>query len=177
MKMQMRFGRVAAVPDEPDDLTALYTIADLHADGARLQVGVERVVTVADVDDDVIAANRFERDRNGAGGGAGDVLRNPILHLRDNPVGDSQGVVAIRVIAAVPQRVAFEGLVLLVDFHPIDGEALRDVVATVHGNGRPAMATFGSRPIRREPDAAMQRRCNDDSVRRDGYRRGLERPR
>jgi hypothetical protein len=71
MEVQVRFGGIARVTDQRDHLTALHAVRRLDAKTARLDVRVERVVPAADVDDDVITADRLERDRDRAGVDAG----------------------------------------------------------------------------------------------------------
>ena len=43
-----------------------HMIAEFDLDRAGLQVGIERVNAVAEINDDVIAAHRFQRDGHGA---------------------------------------------------------------------------------------------------------------
>jgi hypothetical protein len=64
--MQVWLRRVPRIPDVADDLTPRHLVAELHLERPWLEVRVERIVSAADVDDDVIAAHRLERDRHRA---------------------------------------------------------------------------------------------------------------
>ncbi len=71
----MRLGGISGVADEAENVAGADLVAKLHAQGTRLDVRVEREAAVADVHDDVIAAEGFKRHGNGAGIGAGSILR------------------------------------------------------------------------------------------------------
>src|SRR5437867_4803580 len=138
----MRLGRVTAVADEAKHLTALHAITDVNVDGTGLEVRVEGVPPSPEIEDDVIAADRLERDRHGTRGRSGDVLRNPVLYGHDVRVGDGERVVAVREIARVLEPIAGVRGSLFVHLDVIDGEALCDEQPAVHGNHRATMATL-----------------------------------
>ena len=75
VEVQVRLGGVPRVADEPDDLSARHAIAQLDLERPRLEVRVERVVTAANVDDHVVAADRLQRDRHRTRVDARDILR------------------------------------------------------------------------------------------------------
>src|SRR5262245_10639235 len=62
VKVQMRLCRIAAVTDQTHYLAVANFVAELDAERPGLQMRVERVVSVADIEDDVIASDRFESD-------------------------------------------------------------------------------------------------------------------
>ena len=55
MEMKMRLTRVSAVPARGQHLTALDAVAHLHLDGPLAEVREQRVLTVLEVEDDVVA--------------------------------------------------------------------------------------------------------------------------
>ena len=61
MKMQMRCICVAAIAEQPEDLSLLDSVALLNFQTSRLHMGVERKAPVADIDDDVVAASHLDR--------------------------------------------------------------------------------------------------------------------
>src|SRR3954467_13978044 len=166
----MRLRGIAAIADKAEDLTALYMVAELDANLARLKVRVECVVAAADIDDDVIAAYRLERDRDCPRVGARPVLGDAVLHLSDDAIGDGEGVVTVREIILVIERVAAMRCVSRVDLDPIDREALGYIERTGDRDHRSPMAALRARTIGGEPRATTERRRDDDGLAR--HRRG-----
>ena len=126
MEMQMRFGRVATVSQQPDHLTAAHFLAEFHAQRTGLQVCIESVTTTAQVNNQVVAAHGFQRDRHGARRRPRNVLRNTVLGCDHDTISNGEDFATIGEVALIIQPVAAEGAVVLVNFHIINGETLRD---------------------------------------------------
>src|SRR5208282_5445150 len=147
MEMQVRLGGVAAITDQPEDLAGANLITDLYAEGTRLQMGVKGKIAVADVQDDMVTADCFQSDRHGARFRSGNVLRDAVLDLRNDAIGDGQGVISIGIIVFVVEFVVMISLAVFAELNPVNGEALRDGGAAINGNQRAPMARSVGRAI------------------------------
>jgi hypothetical protein len=58
--MQMGSDGVAGVANESEDLATFYAVVGVDLDGAGLHVGIERVVPMTEIEDDVIAVGGVE---------------------------------------------------------------------------------------------------------------------
>ena len=100
MKMKMWTNRVAGVAKQPDNLTFTNSVADFHANAARLQVSIESIAVLAQVNTYPIAGYGFPCDWHrglNLSRCLRDILRNAVFNEGDNTIGDGENFSAIAV--------------------------------------------------------------------------------
>src|SRR5687767_7572201 len=132
--MEVRFRAVARVADQADDLTTRHPVTDLDAQTARLKMSVEREPAAAEIQHDIVAAHRLERNRYGSRRGTGNVFGNTVFCRGDHRICNGEHRRAIRAIAPVVFRVPAERLTVRIALHPVDPKSLRDASASFDSN-------------------------------------------
>jgi hypothetical protein len=100
MKMKMWTDRVARVSKQTNHLTFTNSVADFHANAARLQVGIESVAVLAQVNTYPIAGYRFPCDWHGGlnlSRCLRNILRDAVFNEGDNTIGDGETFSAVAV--------------------------------------------------------------------------------
>src|SRR6202050_1988053 len=133
MEMQVRGRGVAGVPQLAEDLSSLDVLSDGNVDGGRLQMGIKREGAPAEIEDDVVAIDVFERDGAHVGQDARGLLLEPIENGHDLAVGYGNDV---RSVGGIAMKIGFGSVQqapFVIKAHPVDGEALAEIDAAVDG--------------------------------------------
>jgi hypothetical protein len=103
--MQVRRISVARVPYKPEDLADSDAIASFDANRPRLQVGVKRVETVAQVENNSVPSHRVQRHPGRSPIGR-DIVSYTVLDRLDAGVGNGNRLGAIAAPIAVLSRIS-----------------------------------------------------------------------
>src|SRR5450432_1122311 len=87
------------------------------------------------------------------------VIGNIVAHENDAAVGDGEHFGAVTSIAVHILAVIMEQLAIVVGPREVDGEALRDKVATLELQNACRVVVVASRPLERHPGVAPERRA------------------
>ncbi len=86
---------------------------------------------------------------------------NAVLDFGDDTISDGVNFRAVRAVVLVVAGAAPERLSVRVKLDPINGKALRDVIAAVNCQTRAAVMRGIRRAVRGNPSVATKRRCDD----------------
>ncbi len=115
-------------------------VAQFYLQASGLQVCVKRVTAVADIQDYVIAAKRFQSNRHRARIYSRNVFRNAIFYFSYNSIRDCQSVTSISPVVFVVFRITRKCFAVSFEPCPVDGEALRNLSAATHRNQCPSVS-------------------------------------
>src|SRR5437016_4461764 len=100
MKMKMWTDCIARVSKQTNHLTFTNSVADLHANAARLQVSIESIAVLAQVNTYPIAGYRFPCDWRGwlnLSRCLRNILRYAVLNNGDNAIGNGENFSAVAI--------------------------------------------------------------------------------
>ena len=95
---------------------------------------------MADINNYVIADNRFQSNRHSSRIYSGNVFRNAIFYFSYNSVRDRQNVTSISPVVFVVFSITRECFAVSIEPCPVDSEALRNLSAAIHRNQCPSMS-------------------------------------
>src|SRR5580704_18725141 len=101
MKVQMRLRRISGIANETDHLPPPHFVAKLYSQRAWLQVRVKRKVPAADVQNNVVSANRLQGDRYCTRILSRNILRYAILCFGNDSVRHGKGFGSVSEIILV----------------------------------------------------------------------------
>src|SRR5262245_22093632 len=118
--MQVRFGAVARVANQAQDLTSSNFVSHLHLETARLKMCVERETPAAEIENDVITADSLQSDGNRSGVQTRHVFWNTILHRHNGGVRDCEHFASIGVVRLVVLFIAGKCPSVCIPLYPVD---------------------------------------------------------
>ena len=157
LEVEVWRGRVAAVAEPAQHLATANAVSDVNPDRARLHVRIDHVSVRRDAQRDVIAREVGERRRRW-------IVRRRLIRefvAGDYHLSSSRGDQGLAVAEVAGQTVGVSdpGPVLLIEHHPINGEALRNDLVAVHDEQAPTMmCVVVAATLARPPDAAAHGR-------------------
>src|SRR5918998_6780734 len=139
MEVKVRRQAVAGVANQRQYVTPPHPVPLLHADAARLEVGVERVVAAAKVEDHRVAIGLL--GANALGKFSGLLLGEPVDYLDYRPVGDRDRLLAVDRIAIGVLLLTAIDAVVSIELLVVDGVALGKVELPVDRECCPRVAS------------------------------------
>ena len=131
-------------------------VIDLDPNTSRLQMGIKNVKAIPQIEDDIVAADSFERYRHCLFVRCWIIVGNPVFYIDDSRVRHGENFCAIgrpirriRGIATKRQPIAPHPT-------PIGGETLCQVHLTVHDYQGPTMTRAIREPIQCDPPFSSQ---------------------
>src|SRR5262249_1104949 len=152
VEVQVRGGWVAGVADLPQHLSAPDVITRTDRNRSLAQMRVERVPSAAEIEHDVVAIDVVDVDGGGVRILAWHLIIEGIERLDHRSIRDGEHLVVVGGIAVHVGRVAVQEPALLIELHPIDGEALGEMQLPVDRHRRGAMRhAGGTATVERHP--------------------------
>src|SRR5918992_2630003 len=138
MEVKVRRQAVAGVANQRQYVSPPHPVPLLHADAARLEVGVERVVAAAEVEDHRVAVGLLGADSLGKFSGL--LLGEAVDYLDYGAVGGRYRLLPVDRIAFGVLLLAAVDAAVGVELLPVDGVALGKPDPSVDRERRPRVA-------------------------------------